>query len=146
MISHEIIKVKPSRKAAWYETRPDPVFLPELKVGDLVYYNYTKAPMTVDSYQCSVVMYIETNPAEYRHGPQGGAAPYLLMGLTGTTDFNRNQVNTTSYPPYIRWTDGTNITILTEERKQGILDDFVQDYIKKHTPTALAHCQGNCTS
>lgn len=146
MLTHEIIKVKPQRKPGWYEHKPELVLVPELQVGDLVYYNYSKAPLLVESYQCSVVMYIETDPTKYKSGPQNTQAPYLLMGLTGTTDFNRKNDVRDNYPPYIRWTDGTNITILSEERKKGILDDFVQDYIKKHTPTALAHCQGNCSS
>jgi hypothetical protein len=142
MITHEIIKVKapPSISYQGFQKQEKAIFVPELKVGDWVYYSYNGSPITIYSQNCSVVIAIETDPEKYKKNSNGIETPYLLMGLTGTSNYNRtNKTNVFHTDPWTRWTDGLNILVVKEDVKKELLDDFVQDYIQKHQPKALTY-------
>ena len=138
MYTYEIVKSKSTtNRQSWWNPEVKPVIIPELKVGDLIYYKYQGSPINIDSAICNIVIAIESDLIKCKKNYIGMETPYLLMALTETSNYNRNTENSFKTDPWVRWTDGLNLHILTEEQKAGILDDFVQNYIQKHTP--LAH-------
>lgn len=141
MITHEIIKVKPTiTYGKW--TPPEPVLIPDLKVGDLVYYNYTGTQDKVLPHMCSVVVEINLNPVTMVKDSAGGRKPYLLMALTGTAPHCRSPNFTGIMVPWTRFGDATHMHLVPKDILQGFMDDFVSNYIQTHFPQARKYLPG----
>ena len=100
-------------------------------VGEIVCYDWMASRTRVaDIRYCSVLLGINTDYDTLQWVSYNGRTNYLfLMGLGGYLGAH------TSYEtkPFIRWTDDEKMRTLTEEEKNGLIDDNLLDYIQKIT-------------
>lgn len=109
-----------------------------LKLGDWVFYSNRLLPL--ESGAVSVVAEICTTAVDlvpHTYKPK----PYLLMQLTGTSEFARKPGYAFSRDPWSRWDDGVGMVGVSEEQMKAVNDDLVQNYIKEYLPRARQYCR-----
>lgn len=110
-----------------------------LKKGDWVYYSQRNIPLT--SCAVSIVADVCTDVANLRPH-NGNPKTYLLMQLTGTSEYARKPDYAFGRDPWSRWDDGVGMAVCTEEEYKALNDDFVQNYIKEYLPRAGQFVRG----
>lgn len=145
MITHKIIKYVPPPIQQWRQPAFSALLKPTkeeveahllrhpLKVGDYVYYGGVHGPIAAPA--ISIVAEIETDPEKLKPSHSHPKC-YLLMQLTGTSEFCRKPDYAFSRDPWTRWDDGIGMSLVSDEHKEKLIDDYVQNYIKEYLPNA----------
>lgn len=111
------------------------------KVGDWVVFNsaWNNTNNKPNVASCSVVADIQYDVSKI---PNGGQHPktFLLMQLSGCSEFCRKPDYAFSRNPWSRWDDGLGMILVPEDKRKEFEDDYVQNYIKEYLPNAANYC------
>jgi len=146
MLTHRINKVKPlpvQHYGHYAGAKKPPLTQDELvnlhnrlqlSVGDFCTFIRPTENSTLLSDRCVFVAEVCRAIDDLQYDNWGNAKPFLLMGLNGTSQAARSPTWNYNSDPWVRWDQGDSLFVLSDNHRQEVNDDFVQNYIKKHLP------------
>jgi hypothetical protein len=110
----------------------------KLKPGMFVtYYNLSPTDHHVDLPRLNFVLEVCTDVAELKFNHNRTPQPYRIMSLNQLV-YNPHNL------PYVRWDDISGAKQVSIETYDRLVNDHVQDYIKKHFPEHPAFIREKC--
>lgn len=147
--------IKEAESAPWVWRSPTPrKHEPEKKLTDQELYDMLcevpfnkgqfiwmgpKDTQQADINRMGYIAHIEWDADKLYYDFKGRPKPFVFMSLMMCSDRNRHSVFTSHARPHCRWEDCENYSIVTDEIRAKVEDDYVQNYIKEHADKAIGY-------